>query len=107
MKPGVLIEEVLKLLDKTWVSSVDIEQILSQTLPNALDENFLTKKIIVANQMLNIYRKTPDIYFNENNQRENILEAIQEALDDLINEEESLGEEEIEDEDDSGLDFNF
>ncbi|MBE8215837.1 MAG: TyeA family type III secretion system gatekeeper subunit [Endozoicomonadaceae bacterium] len=105
MKEGVLIEEIFQLLDKKWVSSVDIEQILNQSVPDMPETDVLTEKIIITNQLLTICRKIPDNYFNEKTQRENILEAIQDTLDELINEEENLSIESIHDEDD--LDFNF
>ncbi len=103
VEPGVLLGEVLRLLNQRWVSASDVENV-----PNKMgvpDDN-LAVKIFVINQILETYRKVPEQYFKEIEHRENILEAAQEALDDVIEqEEEEEGYEE--DENDDGMDFDI
>ncbi len=99
---GVLIEEILRLLNQRWISSSDIEAIPGKM---GIPDDNLAVKIFVLNQVLETYRKIPDQYFKEAEHRENILEASQEALDDIIEQEE---EEELEDdEDDFDMDFDI
>ncbi len=102
IKEGALVEEVLRLLNQRWISASDIESILEKM---GLGTSDVGIKIFVLNQILETYRKIPDQYFKEAEHRENILEASQEALDDLIEQEE---EEEFEDdEDDFDMDFDI
>lgn len=105
-KEGVLVQEALRLLNQRWVSSGDIEALPSKM--GIKGEALLSVKIFILNQLLEIYRKVPDRYFKEEDHRANLLEAVQEALDDLIEEEESAYDEAPDDEDDDiDLDFNF
>ena len=108
-KEGVLIQEALRLLSQRWVSSGDIEALPAKM--GVKGEALLSVKIFILNQLLEIYRKVPDCYFKEEDHRANLLEAVQEALDDLIEEEEESyengGDDEDEDDDDIDLDFNF
>ncbi|MCY4178318.1 MAG: TyeA family type III secretion system gatekeeper subunit [Endozoicomonadaceae bacterium] len=112
-KKGVLIEETLRLLSLRWVAATDIEK-LPQKM-GITQSKLLPVKIIILNQLLELYRKVPDRYFKEEDHRSNLLEAVQEALDDLIAEEEEAYEEgDVEDEDaddsdldDDDLDFDF
>ncbi len=107
LKEGVIAQEVLKLLDQRWVSVADTEVIPGKM---GVPEDLLAIRIYVLNQVLEAYRKIPDQYFKESDHRENVLEAVQEALDDLIEQEEAeeMGEEfDDEDEDDDDLDFDF
>ena len=102
IQEGILVEEVLRLLGQRWVSAADVEGIPGKMgVPN----DNLGVKIFVLNQVLETYRKIPDQYFKEMEHRENILEAAQEALDDVIEEEEE--EEGFEDEDDGDFDMDF
>jgi len=103
-KEGILIQEAIRLLNQRWVSSGDIEGVPAKM--GLKNNELLSVKIFILNQLLEIYRKTPDRYFKEDDHRMNLLEAVQEALDDLIEEEESCEEGE-DDEDDIDLDFNF
>ncbi|MTI14153.1 TyeA family type III secretion system gatekeeper subunit [Sansalvadorimonas verongulae] len=102
IQKGVLIEEVLRLLNQRWISANDIESIPGKL---GVPVDNLGTKIFVLNQVLETYRKIPDQYFKEPEHRENILEACQEALDDVIEEEEE--EEAFEDEDDDDFDMDF
>ena len=102
IKQGVLVEEVLRLLNQRWISATDVEGIPGKM--GVPDDN-LGVKIFVLNQILETYRKIPDQYYKEAEHRENILEACQEALDDVIEEEEE--EEALEDEDDDDFDMDF
>lgn len=109
VKEGVIAQEVMKLLDQRWVSVSDTE-----TIPKKMGvpEDLLTIRIYVLNQVLEAYRSIPDQYFKESDHRENILDVVQEALDDLIEqEEEEENEEEFsyddDDDDDDDLEFDF
>ncbi len=103
-KKGVLIKEALRLLNQRWVSAGDIEGVPNKMGINNSD--LLSVKIFVINQLLELYRKIPDRYFKEEDHRANLLEATQEALDDLIEEEEEAYNDD-DDDDDADLDFNF
>ena len=103
VKEGVLTEEILRLLNQRWISANDVEGIPAKM---GVPVDSLGVKIFVLNQILETYRKIPDQYFKEPEHRENILEACQEALDDVIEEEEE--EEAFEDEDDDDdFDMDF
>ena len=104
-KEGVLIHEALRLLGQRWVSSGDIEGIPGKMGVEKAD--LLSVRIFIVNQLLELYRKVPDMYFNDNDHRNNLLEAVQEALDDLIEEEEAQYDDEDSDSDDVDIDFNF
>ena len=104
IKQGVLIEEVLRLLNQRWVSASDMESIPGKM--GVPDDN-LAVQIFVLNQILETYRKVPDQYFKEADHRENILEAAQEALDDLIEQEEEEESEEDDEDDDFEMDFDI
>lgn len=109
-KQGVLIDEALRLLSLRWVSAADIEH-LPQKIGIARN-NLLPVKIVIVNQLLELYRKVPDRYFKEEDHRENLLEAVQEALDDLIEEEEEEYEKKHNgqkdaDDDDLDIDLDF
>ncbi len=99
---GVLVEEILRLLNQRWISATDIEGIPGKM---GVPGDNLGVKIFVLNQILETYRKVPDQYFKDPEHRENILEAVQEALDDLIEEEEE--EEEYDDDDDDDFEMDF
>ncbi|CAM3537914.1 TyeA family type III secretion system gatekeeper subunit [Parendozoicomonas haliclonae] len=103
IKKGVLIEEVLRLLNQRWISASDVEGI-----PDKMGvQDDLSIKIFVLNQVLETFRKIPDQYFKEAEHRENILEASQEALDDLIEQEEEEEFEDEDDDDDFDMDFDI
>ena len=101
IKQGVLIEEVLRLLNQRWISANDVEGIPEKM---GLTSDDLGVKIFALNQVLETYKKIPEQYFKETEHRENILEASQEALDDLIEQEE---EEEFDDDDDFDMNFDI
>ncbi len=108
LKEGVIAQEVLKLLDQRWVSVADTEVIPEKM---GVPEDLLAIRIYVLNQVLEAYRKIPDQYFKESDHRENVLEAVQEALDDLIEQEEAeeIGDDydDEDEDDDDDLDFDF
>ena len=60
IKQGVLIEEVLRLLNQRWVSANDLE-----TIPGKMgvETNDLGIKIFVLNQVLETYQKNPGAIF--------------------------------------------
>ena len=104
IKQGELIQETLRILGQRWVSSSDIEAI-----PNRVGlqgDDVISVKIFVVNQLLEIYRSVSDRYFKEQDHRESLMETVQEALDDLIEEEENSYDEEGE-EGEEGADLNF
>lgn len=105
IKEGVIVQEVLKLLGQRWVAVTDADAI---TKKMGVPDSLLTVRIYILNQVLETYRKIPDQYFNEVDHRENLLEAIQEALDDLIEEEEEEADEyDDDDDDDDDMEFDF
>ncbi|MCL6270561.1 TyeA family type III secretion system gatekeeper subunit [Sansalvadorimonas sp. 2012CJ34-2] len=105
IKQGVLVEEILRLLNQRWISATDIEGISGKM---GVPGDNLEVRIFVTNQVLEMYRKIPDQYFKDDEHRENILESAQEALDDLIEqEEEEEGFENDEDDDDFEMDFDI
>ena len=101
VKQGVLVEEVLRLLNQRWISANDVEGIPEKM---GVAGNDLDIKIFILNQVLETYKKIPEQYFKESEHRDNILEATQEALDDLIEQEE---EDEFDDDDDDDFDISF
>ncbi|WP_281646116.1 TyeA family type III secretion system gatekeeper subunit [Parendozoicomonas sp. Alg238-R29] len=104
IQEGVLVEEVLRLLNQRWISANDVEGIPTKM---GVPSDDLAVKIFVLNQVLETYRKIPDQYFKEAEHRENILEACQEALDDVIEEEEEEEAFDDDDEDDDDFDMDF
>ena len=106
IRKGVMVEEVLRLLNQRWISATDIEGIPGKM---GIPDDSLAVKIFVLNQVLETYRKVPDQYFKEIEHRENILEAAQEALDDVIEqeEEEESYEDDEDEESDDGFDMDF
>ncbi|MCY4472648.1 MAG: TyeA family type III secretion system gatekeeper subunit [Kistimonas sp.] len=103
VKKGVLVAEILGLLNQRWVSSSDVETIPEKM---GIPADKLAIKIFILNHVLEAFRKVPEQYFKEDEHRENILESVQEALDDLIEDEEQE-ESDDEDEDDIGMDFDI
>ncbi len=104
IKQGVLIKEILQLLSQRWISASDVESIPEKM---GVSDDDLGIKIFVLNQVLEAYRKIPDQYFKEAEHRENILEASQEALDDLIEQEEREELDEFDEDDDYDDDFDI
>ncbi|MCK5893911.1 MAG: TyeA family type III secretion system gatekeeper subunit [Endozoicomonadaceae bacterium] len=101
---GVIFQEVLRLLDQRWVAVSDVDAI---TRKMGVPNNFLSIRIYILNQVMEAYRRIPEQYFNETDHRDNLMEAVQEALDDLIEEEEEEEEEEDDDDDDDDMEFDF
>ena len=110
IQEGVLIVETFRLLNQRWISAGDIERIPEKT--GIKNDTLLDIKIFIVNQSLELYRGIPDRYFKDDDHRINILESAQEALDDLIAEEEAGYDSEYEtdenhDDSDDDLDFDF
>lgn len=103
VKKGVLVAEILGLLNQRWVSSSDIEGIPEKM---GIPAENLAIRIFILNHVLESFRKIPEQYFKEDEHRENIIEAVQEALDDLIEDEEQE-ENDLEDDEDFGMEFDI
>ena len=102
VKKGVLVQEILRLLNQRWISANDVEGIPEKM---GITGHDLGVKIFILNQVLDTYKKIPERYFKDSEHRENILETTQEALDDLIEEEEEGGD--FNDDNDSDLSFDL
>jgi len=108
VKEGVIATEVLRILDLPWVSVADTEII---TTKMGIPDELLGVRIYALNQILETYKKIPDQYYKENDHRVNVFEAVQEALDDVIEQEEAEEDDyendDEQDDDDIDLDFDF
>ena len=89
VKQGVLVEEVLQLLNQRWISADDVDSIPEKI---GVTEQELNISIFLLNQIRETYKKIPEQYFKESEHRDNILEATQEALDKHVVKEEKVGE---------------
>lgn len=89
---NVILLRLLDLAEQSWVSAADINKIAGEAqlrLPS------LEAEIYYLRELADITRAMPLRVFKEMDQRERLIDAVQEALDDAIQrEEELLAEEE-------------
>ena len=87
-KADGLVQSLLALGEKSWITGSDIE-----TLLRPLRVSEVEAEIYLLRELTDIARLIPLKLFTDLEQRERLIDALQEALDDAVNREEQALEE--------------
>lgn len=87
-KADGLIQSLLALAEKSWITGADVETLLR---PMRVGE--IEAEIYLLRELTDIARAIPLKLFADLEQRERLIDALQEALDDAVNREEQALEE--------------
>ncbi len=79
---GVLLEELLKLVDQQWVTEADFEK-----LPKTMGIEELGAKIFILTKVVDLIRSMPEEMFANDDTKQNMISAAQESLDGFVEQE--------------------
>jgi type III secretion protein W len=82
---NAILLRLLDLAEQAWVSAADVERIAAEA---GLKLRSLEAEIYFLRELAEIVRALPFRVFKEIDQRERLIDAVQEALDDAIRREE-------------------
>ncbi|WP_186174737.1 TyeA family type III secretion system gatekeeper subunit [Vibrio jasicida] len=86
-----LMSDVIALVDQRWVGSAEI-----WNLVNAMELAPTERKISFFRELHKLIRHIPIDVFNDEEQRQNLIQAVQKALDEAIDlEEEEMWDDEL------------
>ncbi|KAB0470333.1 TyeA family type III secretion system gatekeeper subunit [Vibrio sp. IB15] len=86
-----LMSDVIALVEQRWVGSVEI-----WNLVNAMELASTERKISFFRELHKLIRHIPIDVFNDEEQRQNLIQAVQKALDEAIDlEEEEMWDDEL------------
>ncbi|AYO20392.1 TyeA family type III secretion system gatekeeper subunit [Vibrio owensii] len=86
-----LMSDVIALVEQRWVGSEEI-----WNLANAMELESTERKISFFRELHKLVRHIPIDVFNDEEQRQNLIQAVQKALDDAIDlEEEEMWDDEL------------
>ncbi|EKO3785064.1 TyeA family type III secretion system gatekeeper subunit [Vibrio harveyi] len=86
-----LMSDVIALVEQRWVGSEDI-----WNLANAMELESTERKISFFRELHKLVRHIPIDVFNDEEQRQNLIQAVQKALDEAIDlEEEEMWDDEL------------
>ncbi|EPO5779399.1 TyeA family type III secretion system gatekeeper subunit [Vibrio harveyi] len=86
-----LMSDVIALVEQRWVGSEEISN-----LANAMELESTERKISFFRELHKLVRHIPIDVFNDEEQRQNLIQAVQKALDEAIDlEEEEMWDDEL------------
>ena len=86
-----LMSDVIALVEQRWVGSAEI-----WNLVNAMELASTERKISFSRELHKLIRHIPIDVFNDEEQRQNLIQAVQKALDEAIDlEEEEMWDDEL------------
>ena len=86
-----LMSDVIALVEQRWVGSTEI-----WNLVNAMELSSTERKISFFRELHKLIRHIPIDVFNDEEQRQNLIKAVQKALDEAIDlEEEEMWDDEL------------
>ncbi|ENQ8700926.1 TyeA family type III secretion system gatekeeper subunit [Vibrio harveyi] len=86
-----LMSDVIALVEQRWVGSEEI-----WNLANAMELESTERKISFFRELHKLVRHIPIDVFNDEEQRQNLIQAVQKALDEVIDlEEEEMWDDEL------------
>ncbi|UTZ21351.1 TyeA family type III secretion system gatekeeper subunit [Vibrio campbellii] len=86
-----LMSDVIALVEQRWVGSTEIWNLL-----NAMELASTERKISFFRELHKLIRHIPIDVFNDEEQRQNLIQAVQKALDEAIDlEEEEMWDDEL------------
>ncbi|HGY9615945.1 TyeA family type III secretion system gatekeeper subunit [Vibrio harveyi] len=86
-----LMSDVIALVEQRWVGSEEI-----WNLANAMELESTERKISFFRELHKLVRHIPIDVFNDEEQRQNVIQAVQKALDEAIDlEEEEMWDDEL------------
>ncbi|APP04112.1 TyeA family type III secretion system gatekeeper subunit [Vibrio harveyi] len=86
-----LMSDVIALVEQRWVGSEEI-----WNLANAMELESTERKICFFRELHKLVRHIPIDVFNDEEQRQNLIQAVQKALDEAIDlEEEEMWDDEL------------
>ncbi|MCC4224261.1 TyeA family type III secretion system gatekeeper subunit [Vibrio campbellii] len=86
-----LMSDVIALVEQRWVGSAEI-----WNLVNAMELSSTERKISFFRELHKLIRHIPIDVFNDEEQRQNLIQAVQKALDEAIDlEEEEMWDDEL------------
>ncbi|ABU70701.1 MULTISPECIES: TyeA family type III secretion system gatekeeper subunit [Vibrio harveyi group] len=86
-----LMSDVIALVEQRWVGSAEI-----WNLVNAMELASMERKISFFRELHKLIRHIPIDVFNDEEQRQNLIQAVQKALDEAIDlEEEEMWDDEL------------
>lgn len=78
-----LMSDIINLIEQRWVGSEEI-----WSLVDSMDLGSSERKISFLRELHNLVRHIPIDVFNDQEQRQNLIQAVQTALDEAIDKEE-------------------
>ncbi|WP_325894649.1 TyeA family type III secretion system gatekeeper subunit [Grimontia sp. NTOU-MAR1] len=86
-----LMSDIIALVEQRWVGSAEI-----WNLANTMELASTERKISFFRELHKLVRHIPIVVFNDEEQRQNLIQAVQKALDEAIDfEEEEMWDDEL------------